>query len=411
VAIQELTPESRTPKGHATPAEIKSFLENFDPHSPFFVKNRENVIEAVHASGCPVLHSMLHGGFTVFGRYQTVIDVHQNEEAYSTRYKSHPPSEGLPALIPSTRSDPEHHIYRRILNPYFSAKAMQAIAPRAGEVCRQLFDEALAMGQVDVVMDIAQPLVGIMTMELAGLPVEKARDYVKPIHDATFRTVSTAEIADGWQHLMASIRSDIAELRRNPKGLLGDLMQNADFEGRPLTDEELELITVNVLIGGLGTSQGFMGSMTVYLGRNPDQRQLLLDDPALRRQAVEEMLRYFSPQTMSARTVLHEVEVEGQTYQPGDRLLIAYAMGNLDPAKFENPMKVDFHRWPNKHMTFGIGPHTCVGRHFAITMISQYLNALLDKMPHFKLVEDEVRAVDNISSIAGYMNVPIVQGD
>ena len=408
MATQELAQKATASSGHATPSQIRDFLENFDPHSEFFVKNRDQVLEAVHATGCPVLQSALHGGFTVFGRYQTVIDVHQNEAAYSTRYKSHPPSEGLPALIPSTRSDPEHHIYRRILNPYFSAKAMHALAPRAREVVDELIDEGIARGKFDMVMDVGQPLVGIMTMELAGLPVENAREYMNPIHQATFRTGTTAEIAEGWGQLMGWIRRDIAELRRNPKGILGDLMVNADFEGRQLTDEEIELITLNIMIGGLGTSQGFMGSMTVHLARNPEQRQQLLDNPGLRRQALEEMLRFYSPQTMSARTVLHEVEVEGKVYQPGDRLLIAYSAGNLDPTKFKDPMKVDFNRWPNKHMTFGIGPHTCVGRHFAITMLGQCLNSLLEKVPNYKLVEEEVRQVDNIASITGYWNVPIV---
>ncbi|OYU34713.1 MAG: hypothetical protein CFE35_12530 [Novosphingobium sp. PASSN1] len=395
------------PTEQNTVEAIGSLLANFDAHSPVFVENREDVIAAIHASGCPVLHSDLYGGFTLFGRYQTVVDVHQHEEAYSTRYKSLPTTPGMPNLIPSARSGDEHQEYRRLLNPHFSAKAIKAHAGRMREVVDQLIDEGIERGTFDMVMDVGQPLVGIMTMEMAGLTVDAWREYVEPIHMATFRTGTPEEIGKGWANLTAWIRKDIAGLRDTPKGILGDLIVNARYNERPLTDEELELITINLLIGGLGTSQGFIGTMAVYLASHPDERRLLIEEPALRRVAIEELLRFYSPQTMSARTVLQDVEVEGVAMKPDDRLLIAYCAGNLDPTKFADPMTINLRRWPNKHMAFGIGPHTCIGRHFALAMISACLDSLLEKAPDFQIVESGVQRVENISSITGYRNVPV----
>jgi cytochrome P450 len=168
------------------------------------------------------------------------------------------------------------------------------------------------------------------------------------------------------------------------------------------------MIAINLLIGGMGTTSFFMGSVVVFLGRNPAHRRQLIADPALIPDAIEELLRVFTPTQSFGRSVAADVEFAGKSIRRGDMVLIGYGAANFDPAVFDHPQTVDFTRKQNRHMSFGNGPHRCLGIHMARMMATTATRLLLEKAPDYRLVEDEVVEQDEFASMFGFNTVPIV---
>lgn len=127
-------------------------------------------------------------------------------------------------------------------------------------------------------------------------------------------------------------------------------------------DDDIELL----LAGGTVTTSSLVSQAMIWLYQHQDVRQRLIDQPELRERATEEFLRYFSPTQALARTVTTDVEFHRCSLQAGDRVLLAWASANRDPAGgFDDPDELDIERWPNRHVAFGVGVHRCVGSHIA----------------------------------------------
>jgi len=386
--------------------EIRSLIEAFDHHSAAFANRRQAFYAALHETSCPVLRTSKHEGFTYFGGYDDVLEIQSKADLFSNAQPTIP-DRPFPAIIPAKQDPPDHWHYKRLLTPYFTAKAIAARSARIAEVARTLLDPAIEAGAFDMVADVMQPLVAILTAEMLGLDAEQARKYAAPLHNASLAHYPREKAEEEIEWLLHEIAQDVARWRRgDAQGLLAELAA-ADFQGRKLTDEELKLITVNLLIGGLGTTPIFMGSVTVFLARNPDHRQQLIDNPDLKSTAIEEMVRAFGPVQTFGRVAKQTCPIGATTVQEGDHVLLGYGAANHDPKMFEHPETLDFARSPNRHMSFGIGPHRCLGSHMASSIVIAVLDILLARAPTYRIVEDKLGAYADISTKLGYYSVPI----
>jgi cytochrome P450 len=124
---------------------------------------------------------------------------------------------------------------------------------------------------------------------------------------------------------------------------------DATVDGRKLDSWEIEAY-IWPLIGNVDAMQACTGSSFVWLSRNPEQRRRLAETPHLMPDAIEEFLRVFPPVQALSRTVMHDVELAGQSLKAGDRVLLCWVSGNLDETEFENPEEVDFDRANKGHM-------------------------------------------------------------
>ena len=149
--------------------------------------------------------------------------------------------------------------------------------------------------------------------------------------------------------------------RENPQDDIISYLVQQEVDDRPVTDDEVFSIVDLLLAGGVGTTASLVSNTVVWLYKNPDVRQQLIDDPSLLDKAIEEFLRYFSPTQALARTVVQDTEFHGCPMKVGDRVLLAWSSANRDAQQFENPDELDIKRWPNRHMAFGMGVHRCAG--------------------------------------------------
>jgi len=123
--------------------------------------------------------------------------------------------------------------------------------------------------------------------------------------------------------------------------------------------------------------------------------------------AIEEFLRVFPPTQGNSRRVVKEVVVEGQTLKPEEQVFMSYAAANRDPADFDDPDVVDFTRQNNRHFSFGVGPHRCLGSHLARLEVKACLETLLEMAPNYRLVESGVEKAADVGHVAGYNTIQV----
>lgn len=391
----------------ANDAEIKAFVANFDHHSPVFRERHRDILRYMLAHA-PVVRTEAHGGFWVFTRYDDVCRIAKDDEAFSSEDGIIiPKSRGGGVHLPIDVDPPASLGYRLPLNQMLSPGKMKALKPELRALADRLIADKKASGGMDVVLDLAQPLAGIITMRLLGVDEQDWYAYADPIHNATFGNGSEAEMVAG----MIAFHRRVAEDVRNPEiaragGMIQKLHEH-EFKGRRFTIEEIESMVNLLYIGGLDTAQAAVGTFTAHLGRDHGLRRRLVDDPSLLPKAIEEMLRVMAPQQALSRTAMRDVEVGGVKVSKGDKVLMVWSAANFDESRFACPFSLDIERTDNRHLTFGVGAHTCLGAPLARVEIEAALEALLAAAPNYSLVEDGIKFATDVGVIFGYDHLPI----
>ena len=185
------------------------------------------------------------------------------------------------------------------------------------------------------------------------------------------------------------------------------MIYECEYHGQTLTDEEI-WGTVNLLLGGgVDTTQSALSVAFTYMDLRPDIRQRLIEDVKLRKTAIEEFLRYNAPQQSLARTCTRDVEIGGEVVKAGQQILTPWAAGNWDNEVFHDPDQFIPDRSPNRHMTFGIGSHRCMGSNFARTMFSACLDVVLDQIPNYKVDHEGVKIAESVGIVYCYVTCPV----
>jgi cytochrome P450 len=138
---------------------------------------------------------------------------------------------------------------------------------------------------------------------------------------------------------------------------------------------------------------------------NPDQMQYFLDNMDKSQVMVEELIRYASPVYHFRRTATKDVEMHGKTIKEGDKVVMWFASGNRDDTKFTDPYELDLTRFPNDHMTFGKGPHTCLGANLARLEIRILFEELLPRLASIEQTGDIERVRSNF--VNGVKRFPV----
>jgi cytochrome P450 len=197
------------------------------------------------------------------------------------------------------------------------------------------------------------------------------------------------------------------EIRENPRpGLVNALLQ-LRIDGEPAPDLEI-LGNLGLIIGGgFDTTTALTAHSLEWLSEHPDKRELLSRErDTLLNPATEEFLRFYTPAPGDGRTFSEDVEVEGTRFKEGERLWISWAMANRDPAVFDKPNDLIMNRKGNRHFSFGIGVHRCVGSNVARTVFKSMLTAVLDRMPDYVCDPEGTEHYETIGVIQGMKHLP-----
>ncbi len=306
--------------------------------------------------------------------------------------------------------DPEHRAYRTVLNPYLSPAAVARWEPFIDEIVRACLDEKIEGGEIDFVDDLANVVPAVLTLAMLGIPLKKWSMYSEPTHASVY----TPEDSPQMDNVIAMRRemgldllTTIVEIREHPRpGLMNALLQMT-IDGEPAPDMEIMGMLGLIIGGGFDTTTALTAHSLEWLSENPDQRELLsAKRDVLLDSATEEFLRYFTPAPGDGRTFSEDVEVEGRQFKYGERLWISWAMANRDPAVFDDPNELMMDRRGNRHFSFGIGVHRCIGSNVARTVFKSMLTAVLDRMPDYHCDPEGAVHYETIGVIQGMRKLP-----
>ncbi|MEV6699543.1 cytochrome P450 [Streptomyces sp. NPDC051453] len=290
-------------------------------------------------------------------------------------------------------NDEGHERWRRMVGKWFTAKRMAALKPRMEEMADQLVDVMIEHGgPVDVVSHLAFPLPVYVICTMLGVP-ESDREHFKAWSDTFLNmTKYTREETDAAHRDFADYMSGLIAGKRDAPGddLLSQLLNAADADGEPMSEAGLVATGQALLLAGHETTAGFIAMMTAHLLSDRARWERLVEGRSLIRSAVEEVLR-FDPNGSGfgmLRYAHEDIELSGGTVPRGTTVVCSMAAANRDENAWENPGVMDVGRSPNPHLTFGVGPHSCLGQPLARTELQAVLAVLLRRLPQLRLAVD-----------------------
>ncbi|WPB79165.1 cytochrome P450 [Archangium violaceum] len=287
-----------------------------------------------------------------------------------------------------SRDPPDHTRLRALVHKAFTPKYVERLRARVQALSDSLLDAAARKGSMDLVEEFAFLLPVTIIAEMLGVP---PGDYRKFQHWSN-RVVSNTDMTDVLLSVPSVVmftrylRKLIAQ-RRTSLGddLLSALIQ-AEEAGDKLTPDELVSMAFLLLVAGHETTVNLISGGTLALLQNPEQLERLRKEPDLIGPAVEELLRYASPVEVSTERVTREdITVGGVTIPRGDLVFAVLASANRDERQFKDPNTLDLGREPNKHVSFGLGIHYCLGAPLARLEGQIALQTLVNRFPNLRL--------------------------
>lgn len=301
------------------------------------------------------------------------------------------PREGESILF---MDDPDHARVRQPLTKAFYKRA----ARMRGDV-DTIVDDVLkgleGRSQFDVINDYGIPIPILVIAKVLGVEAERLQEFrewsegiILGLHvmrsEEQTRQMMAADAA-----LTAYFTAAMAERRRAPRDdLITDMVQ-LQAEGAPLSDAEVRINLAALLVGGNLTTTDLIGNGVLTLLRHPDQLAALKADPGLAANAVEEILRFEAPISLTSRVASRDMEVGGCPVRAGDPMMTFVRAANRDPAVFEDPDHFDITRKRAPHMSFGGGAHICIGAPLARMEGQVAIPRLFERFPRLRLAPQQ----------------------
>ena len=279
--------------------------------------------------------------------------------------------------LPLEVDPPRHHLFRTALAPYFVKPAIEKFIPEFEDLARSHITKFFAEGG-DVVTNLALPLV----MANLGVIYNRPQDVQEWIEWGPDVWTAAGPIRSG--DVLHGYLDRIYE-----EALIGKTsdmwreIATLEIDGRVVSAEEFRGITGVLLAGGRDTVVKLLTGIVWHLGNSQRDFELLKNDSALFDGAIDELLRFLSPLPAMARTTVPESTTKEL---PTDRYVqISFISANFDEAVFENPFEINILRSRNPHLSFGFGPHTCIGNHITEIESKVFLKALLEVTDPWKI--------------------------
>jgi cytochrome P450 len=325
---------------------------------------------------------------------------------------------GIPAMIETAgfrggmleMDDPEHRIYRTALNPYLSPAAVKRWEPFVDEIARACIDDHIETGHIDFVDELANVVPAVLTLAMLGVPLEKWSMYNEPAHASVYTppdSPDSARVRELYMTMVVDLFTNLATIREDPRPGIIDALARIRIDGQAPPDIEL-IGMLNLLIGGgFDTTTALTAHALEWLSLNPDQRsRLSRESNTLLNPATEEFLRYFTPAPGDGRTVSEDLAVGDANLKEGQRLWLSWAMANRDPELFAEPDVVILDRKANRHFSFGLGIHRCIGSNVARAVFKSMVTAVLDRIPDYECDPTAAVHYDTIGVIQGMRHLP-----
>ena len=351
-------------------------------------------------------------GFWALSKHEDIVRVSKDPMTFSSAVGGHLMTMGDPEVVdPSAvaaiignmigMDPPDHQIYRKMVAPSFTPKAIRTLEGDMRLKIRELLENVEDKGEFNFVTEISEQLPLWVLCEMMGIPESerpKIRDLVNNLTDASIQQDpnNAFQIWVNYMELFKMGRDMIEERRKNPTDDLMSVVANTKIEGGELPPELLDGFFLLMVIAGNETTRNTLTGGLMALTDNPEEREKLLKDPALISNATDEMLRWVTSVIYFRRTATKDTNIRGQDIKAGDKVVMWYGSANRDEDIFKDGhlFRVDREN-AKKHLAFGAGEHLCLGNRLGHMQIRILFEELLDRFPNIHSTSDPVRIPSN----------------
>lgn len=286
--------------------------------------------------------------------------------------------------LPIETNPPEHTEYRAIVEPFFQRAKQPEVIAKVEALIAEKLSEALGCESIEVVNTLALPIQSRALTYLLNVPESEADTWIGwgiHVFKVTGGGFKKGTVLEDYLHA----QFDRAE--SNPGDDFFSALTQALYRGRRLTREEMMGFGNLTFAGGRDTIIHSISSIIAYFGSHPEALDYLRQDPKRIVHAGEEFFRVYMPLTHIGRVCPVDTEVHGVPVPAGGRVSLGWASANLDETVFDAPREVRLDRKPNPHLSFGFGPHLCLGAPHARLIVRSLLLALTQRVGRITVLE------------------------
>lgn len=367
------------------------------PHELFDLWRREDPVHwnpPTDSYESPMPGASVKQGFWVLTRYQDVYEVSRNQELFTSHDGSpiiwdFEPQQlaiqqaGLMGMQPAN-----HAALKRLVVPSFSPKELQAFYPEVDQLAKEIVSDVAPLGGCEFVFDVASRLPVYTFCALMGIP-ESLHQRVFELGNAAADTENPnrSEQTDSSPMQLMAIAAELTQQKlEQPDNSMLSRLIHGEVEGQKLDQLSINMFFVTLSIAGHETTRSTATHFVRLMNEHPDQYELLQSDvEKYLPNAIEEVLRFSPPVIKFRRTATQDTDIGGHPIKKGDKIYLSYPAANRDPEVFDDPNKFDITREnANKHLSFGTGPHVCLGARLARYQLQALLREIVVQLPDLK---------------------------
>jgi len=344
------------------------------------------------------------------GRHADVVTVLRSPDVFSSRFDAVHIGQVRP-LIPLQIDPPDHAKYRKLLDPLFAPRRIALLEDRTRALVSDLVEAVADDSGCNFHAAVSEPLPSTVFLELLGLPVSRAAEFIA-LKDGIIRpSAPTPEerssmVDDAGARIYAVLQEVLNErLETRQEDFISDFL-DAEVDGERLTPEEVIDICYLFFLAGLDTVTASLDCMMARLALHPAERRRLADDPSVIPHAVEEMLRWETPVTAVVRVTTQDTELSGCPIAADEVVSVMLGSANTDERAWDEAASVDIDRRVNKHLAFGGGVHRCLGSHLARMELRVVLEEWHSRIPEYRVPEGV--ELDYSPSLRQIADLPLV---
>lgn len=365
----------------------------FNPRDPSFREDPYGSYDALREQ-CPIVFSTDEDAYVVTGHAE-VREILSDAKRFSNERAAPSPFGDIRVLV--TADDPAHRRHRKLISRAFTPKRVAEMAPYAEQVANELIDAFIAEGSCDIVESFAYRFPVAMIAAMLGVPQEDHEKFRQWADDVFAVAADPSTLEQGAASLMEFAGYILAQSEEREAGpgseggnrqdILAALREPSE-DGETLSDEEFVVATIQLLGAGHETTTNLIANSLYQLCTHPEEHAKLLANPDLVETAVEEVLRFDPPVLYQWRRVIADTEIAGFQVPAESIVEVALAGANRDPAIWKGPERMDFSRplhEARQHLSFGVGPHVCLGAALARLEGAVALRTLLCRLPGLRL--------------------------
>lgn len=328
-----------------------------------------------------------HNHCWVLTRAKLVREVFQDPVVFTNDSIS--PGDPNPSYkwIPSNINPPLHVQYRQILNHAFGPAAVARVEPNARRYCQMAIDEVIDKGKCDYVADVGGVFPTRVFLELVDLPWEDAPLFVgwtETLFNGFFHTPEAMQAFADVRQYFVELIEDRRRSPRDPETDFASHLLASEIDGAPMPDDDVLNIFNQLVLAGLDTVKSALSYSLLHLATHDEHRRRIVDEPGLLPTAIEEFLRAY-PLVMEGRKLSRDIDFHGVQMREGEMVMLLLPAVMHDPEQFERPDEVILDRQKNNHLSFGGGPHRCLGSHLARMEMMVGLEEWHRRIPDYQL--------------------------